>query len=177
MGLNSLVWGGTNESGAIVPPGVYTVSIAAASTGYDTWTNITDDGTNFDAVGLTSIDVNRNTNSAYYGRVVRGVRRTGSLRSMKRNADGSPGDEGGYSNGGLPWGAAAGGVDAFFSPWKIAIGANDKVYINDFSGFGVVYCVRRNHLDELPGSVDSDQLSASVGSPTERPLRDRTRNQ
>jgi hypothetical protein len=34
-----------------------------------TWTNITDDGTNFDVFYPTSIAVNKNTNSPYYGRV------------------------------------------------------------------------------------------------------------
>jgi hypothetical protein len=138
VGLNSVVWGGTNDSGSNVPPGIYTVSITAASHGYDNWTNITDDtNANFSAHGLTGIDCNRNTNSAYYGRVFVGCAYP-SFTILKCNADGSPGDEGGSSNGGLSWGENT-GVYGFFSPWKIAIGANDKVYINDFSGFGIVY--------------------------------------
>jgi hypothetical protein len=137
-GLNSVVWGGTNDNGATVAPGVYTVSISAASQGYDNWTAITDDGnTNFSAIGLTGIDVNRNTNSPYYGRVFVGCAEP-LFTIMKRNADGSPADEGGSSNGGLSWGDGT-GVNSFFSPWKIAVGPNDKVYINDFSGYGVVY--------------------------------------
>jgi hypothetical protein len=152
-GMNSLIWGGTNEAGSNVPPGVYTVSITAASHGYDSWTNITDDSANFTAIGLTGIDVNRNTNSPYYGRVFVGCAYP-SFTILKCNADGSPGDEGGSSNGGLSWGAGADATDVFFSPWKIAIGANDKVYINDFSGFGVVYA-----FDELISTNYQEALS------------------
>jgi hypothetical protein len=135
VGLNSVVWGGTNDSGNRVPPGVYTVSITATSLGYDNWTNIT---TNIPAPGLTGVDINRNTTSPYYGRVFVGCA-VPAFTILKCNADGSPADEGGSSNGGLSWGAETGLPGIYFSPWKIAIGANDKVYIDDFSGFGVVY--------------------------------------
>jgi hypothetical protein len=151
VGLNSVVWGGTNDSGVHVPPGVYTVSITAASLGYDNWTNITDDGTNFYAPGPRGIDVNRNTNSAYYGRVFVGctvapadspwngiLADSQGFGILKCNADGSPADEGGFSAGGLTWGAGT-GVNSYYSPWKIAVAPNDKVYINDFSAFGFVY--------------------------------------
>ncbi|HUD47334.1 MAG TPA: hypothetical protein VMR33_10910 [Candidatus Baltobacteraceae bacterium] len=138
VGLNSVVWGGTNDlSGAHVPPGVYTVSVTAASTGYSSWTNITDDSTNFLAPAPRGIDVNRNTNSPYYGRVFVGCT-DGLYAIVKCNADGSPADEGGISTGGLSWGSA-GGPAGYYSPWKIAVAADDTVFIDDLSGNGVVY--------------------------------------
>jgi hypothetical protein len=137
VGLNSVVWDGTNNSGTNVLPGAYTVSITAASDGYDSWTNISDDGTNFIAYTPRGIDVNRNTNSPYYGRVFVGCDDS-VYTILKANADGSPGDEGGSSAGGLTWGAGT-GYNQDFSPWKISVARNDKVYINDFSGDGFVY--------------------------------------
>ncbi len=152
LGLNTVVWGGTNDlNGSNVPPGIYTVSIVAASRGYGTWTNIVDYSSNNDAIGLTGIDVNRNINSPYYGRVFVGCAFP-AFTILKWNADGSAGDEGGSSDGGLTWGAGA-GVDSYFSPWKIAVAANDKVYIDDFSGFGVVYAfdetISTNYVEAL----------------------------
>ena len=137
VGLNSVVWGGTNDSGTNVAPGVYTVNITAASRGYDNWTNITDDGANFSAPMPRGIDVNRNSNSPYYGRVFI-ASTVGLYAIIKCNADGSPADEGGISTGGLSWGAS-GGPAADYSPWKIAVAGNDTVYIDDFSGNGLVY--------------------------------------
>jgi len=138
VGSNSFVWNGTNQAGTTVSPGVYQVSITARSSGYSTWTNITDDGPNFSAATPRGIDVNRNTNSPYYGRVF--VSCTASVFTiLKCNADGSPGDEGGSSDGGLTWGSGQMGGYADYSPWKIAVGADDTVYINDFNGAGLVY--------------------------------------
>jgi hypothetical protein len=139
-----------------VLPGIYTISITAASPGYADWTPITDDGnTNFSAIGLTGIDVNRNTNSPYYGRVFVGCAYP-NFTIMKRNADGSPAEEGGSSSGGLTWGEGT-GVNAFFSPWKISVGPNDKVYIDD--------------IHQLPGGFGRDELSIPE-SPIKRPSRD-----
>ncbi|HEX4122418.1 MAG TPA: hypothetical protein VH619_17520 [Verrucomicrobiae bacterium] len=145
VGLNSVVWDGTNNTGTNISPGGYTVSITAASTGYDSWTNITDDGTNFRDYNPTGVDINRNTNSPYYGRVFIGCT-VGEFTIFKYNADGSPGDEGASNPGGsfptnLTWGAGTGLANQDFSPWKISVAANDKVYINDFSGDGFVYAL------------------------------------
>jgi hypothetical protein len=156
VGLNSVVWDGTNNSGTNISPGAYTVSITAASTGYDSWTNITDDGTNFQVTNPTGVDINRNTNSPYYGRVFVGCAST-AFNVFKYNADGSPGDEGASNPGGafptnVTWGAGTGVNGVGFSPWKISVAANDKVYINDFSGDGFVYAfdeTMTNYLDAL----------------------------
>jgi len=107
-GLHTVIWDGTNEEGSAAAVGVYNVRITAAAAGYDTWTNFTDDGTNFDVFFPTSIAVNKNTNSPYYGRVFIGNGKAGTLDFtnggtvsmgngiLKCNADGSPADEGGF---------------------------------------------------------------------------------
>ncbi len=137
IGLNTVVWNGTNTHGAYAAQGVCNVRITAAAAGYDTWTNITDDGTNFDVLVPTGIAVNKNTNSPYYGRVfvgnggINGT--TGNI--LKCNADGSPADEGGFGTGGYGWGG-----DGYVnpSPWKMDIGSDDRLYVEDWSGNGVV---------------------------------------
>jgi hypothetical protein len=139
-GLNSFQWDGINDNGSNALPGIYTLSITAAADGYKTWTNITDDSTNFDVFYPTSIAVNRNTNSSYYGRVFIGNALTGGSPPMapgilKSNADGSPADEGGFGTGGYPW---SGGGYYNPSPWKMAVSADDRLYVDDWSGNGVV---------------------------------------
>src|SRR5205823_12357326 len=108
-GLNSVVVGATNSSGANLPVGSYSVSITAAATGYGAWTQISNDADAGQAASYPwGMDVDRNTNSPYYGRVVMGCAtgtgtppaRTGLY---KMNADGSVADEGwfgyaGYTN-------------------------------------------------------------------------------
>ncbi|MGD0815095.1 MAG: hypothetical protein ABSA83_15960 [Verrucomicrobiota bacterium] len=134
-GLNTAIWSNTPD----MAQGVYTVSITAASTGYSTWTNITDDGPNFFVNFPSGIAVNQNTNSLYYGRVyVANSYPTGGdspgdqVGILKCNADGSPADEGGFSTGGYGWGGQSD------SPWKMAIGADDRVYVDDYANQGVV---------------------------------------
>lgn len=173
-GLNSFQWDGTNDDGTSALPGLYTLSITAAAAGYDTWTNITDDGPNFFAYAPRGVSVNRNTNSPYYGRVfVANADATGGgapgdqVGIIKCNADGSPADEGGFSTGGLGWGNLPSGYD--YSPWKIAISADDEVYIDDFSGPGAVYgfdqtIAPNNYLkvlraDNYPSSDPTPDLS------------------
>src|SRR5580658_9240024 len=80
-GLNTVVWDGTNTDGSAAAVGVYNVRITAAAAGYAAWTNITDDGTNFDVFLPTSIAVNKNTNSPYYGRVFIGNCKAGTVDS------------------------------------------------------------------------------------------------
>ncbi|HEY3861870.1 MAG TPA: FlgD immunoglobulin-like domain containing protein [Verrucomicrobiae bacterium] len=135
-GLNTIVWNGANNSGGAAPIGAYYLSITASSSGYDEWTNFTDDGTNFDVFFPTSIAVNQNSNSPYYGRVFIGNGQAGGGAAagiLKYNADGSPGDEGLFSTGGYPWGGAK-----FFSPWKMDVGPDDRLYAEDWSQQGVV---------------------------------------
>jgi FlgD Ig-like domain len=153
-GLNTIVWNGTNDDGSAAAAGAYNISITAAAAGYDEWTNITDDGTNFDVFFPTGIAVNKNTNSPYYGRVFIGNSMDGGGQTngiFKFNADGSPGDEGGFSTGGYSWN---GGNYASPSPWKMDIGADDRLYVENWSDFsGVVESfdelLSTNYLDVL----------------------------
>jgi hypothetical protein len=161
-GLNTVVWDGTNDDNSAAAVGVYNVRITAAAAGYGTWTNITDDGTNFDVFYPTSIAVNKNTNSPYYGRVFIGNGEAGTLvftngnsvdmgnGILKCNADGSPADEGGFGTGGYTWNG-----DRYVnpSPWKMDIGSDDRLYVDDWSGKGVVESfdevLSTNYLDVL----------------------------
>jgi hypothetical protein len=132
-GLNSFLWDGTNDNGSNALPGIYTLSITAAADGYDTWTNITDDSTNFDVFLPSGITVNKNTNSPYYGRVFIG-NTAGTAGILKCNADGSPADEGGFSTGGYSWGGGYYNP----SPWKMGVSADDRLYVEDWSGYGLL---------------------------------------
>jgi len=133
-GSNAFLWDGTDSHGSNVAQGLYALQITAGAVGYADWTNITNEGANFEVDYPRGLDVNRNTNSPYYGRVF--VANDGGSEPVdvfKFNADGNPADEGEFGTDGYPW--APGNK---FSPWKIAIGANDAVYVNDWSGPGVV---------------------------------------
>jgi hypothetical protein len=161
-GSNTAMWDDVTN----LAEGVYSVSITAMSVGYDSWTNITDDGPDFSVDVPRGITVNRNTNSPFYGRVFVGNAST-PFGIFKYNADGSPGDEGGFSSGGLSWGE--GTEFPKFSPWKMAISGDDKVYIDDFAGSGVVYefdqtiatncCRAAVRPDNYPAEDPEPQLS------------------
>jgi hypothetical protein len=135
-GLNTVVWDGLLDNGSNAAAGVYTVSITAGSLGYgDVWTNITDDGTNFQVAQPSGIAVNKNTNSPYYGRVFVGNIGDPNVGIFKYNADGSPADEGGFSTGNYSWNPNGYGDP---SPWKMDISPDDRLYVDDWSGNGVV---------------------------------------
>ncbi len=142
-GFNSVLWNGTNGAGAAAAVGEYQVSITASSMGYDSWTNITDDSTNFEVFFPVSIAVNNNTNSPFYGRVFVGNAASGQISDgeamtpgmLKYNADGSPADEGWFGTGGYPW---TGGKFFNPSPWKMCVGPDDRLYVEDWSAEGVV---------------------------------------
>ena len=136
-GSNSLVWGGTNQAGQNIAAGIYQISITAAAAGHPAWTSITDDSSNFFVLDPIGIAVNKNTNSPYYGRVFVGndtPSYDNNAGICKFNADGSPADEGGFS-GSYPWYNNPG---YFYSPWKIAVAADDTVYSSDWMEGGPV---------------------------------------
>jgi hypothetical protein len=85
--------------------------------------------------------VDSNPSSSYYGRVYVSNSRANEdptdlpgdkLGVVKLNADGSPADEGALSTGGYPW------AGDFFSPWKLEVGEDDRVYVSDFTASGVL---------------------------------------
>jgi hypothetical protein len=179
VGSNSVPWGGTDLAGALAPPGIYSIEITASASGYAGWTNISDDGTNFQIAFPVSIAVNKNSNSPFYGRVFLGSAPQEDLQSnttdpgiLKCNADGSPADEGGgICTGGYPWDGS------YFSPWKISIAGDDTVYINDWSDGGIILAfdeiMSTNYLTVLdtnnysyPGELLSGPWVTGAGSNT-----------
>jgi hypothetical protein len=137
-GFNAVVWNGTNDNGSAAAEGAYNVSITAASAGYETWTNITDDGTNFQVFYPISITVNKNTSSPYYGRVFVGNGEQGNgfpNGLLKYNADGSAADEGEFDTSGYDWNGDLYGEP---SPWKMDIGSDDRLYVDNWRYQGVV---------------------------------------
>jgi hypothetical protein len=146
-GTNSVVWDGKNSSGAVPGAGVFSVSVTAASTGFENWTQISDDGdTNTYVYSPRGIAVNRNTNSPYYGRVFIGNSTAGPNAGsgeighvqgiLMRNADGSHTDDGAFGQAGYAW------VDAFASsPIHLKVKEDDQLYFNDWTGSGkIVAC-------------------------------------
>ena len=196
VGLNSVVWGGTNGSGTTLTSGTYSVSITAAaadlSGGTSNWTQISIDDTNTAANYPLGMDVDKNTNSPYYGRVVVGCAGPGTIYGVaqsdglyKANADGSPADEGAFGYGGyLTNDAGFVGTNemsyegepyhAYALPGLIRIGGDDRIYFIDQSDNGsVVACdilatTNQVVICEGPGNTNEpggepNELSASFG--------------
>lgn len=138
-GMNSVVWDGRPDNSTNLAEGTYTVSITAAATGFDSWTNVSVDSTNVLIQGPGGITVDCNSNSPYYGRVFVADALNGSQDEMgasgiyKFNADGSPADEGDFATGGHDWGNSG------YAPWKMVVGPDDRLYVDDFTDQGVVY--------------------------------------
>jgi hypothetical protein len=146
-GTNLVAWDGKDSNGTNVGAGTYTVSITAATDGYEDWTQISDDANpgNYVWEGR-GIGVNKNPGSPYYGRVFVANSHGGpnenstpgdSVGILKLNADGSPADEAiesGFwnSTGGWLW------AGDYYSPWKLEVSDDDKVYVNDFTVNGIV---------------------------------------
>lgn len=164
FGPNTVSWGGTNNSGAAAGPGTYSVSITAKASGYPLWTQISFDPGGDDAVTgggtysfyANGMAVDCNSNSPFYGRVVMGNSYEGGANPVtgaynydgiyKMNADGSFADEGGFGYGGY---TTDDGFDAanqagempsasFVVPWMLRIGADDRIYMLDYSYEGAV---------------------------------------
>ncbi|HZM03911.1 MAG TPA: FlgD immunoglobulin-like domain containing protein [Candidatus Saccharimonadales bacterium] len=150
-GANVVVWDGKDSSAHLVALGTYKVSITAATAGFTNWTQTSiDTNAGMTAFFPLGIDVDRNTNSPYYGRVVMGCAALGTNASQmiglyKMNADGSQADEGWYGNAGYTNDDAldaqvagqfanSGGYD----PMKIRIGDDDRIYWVDNSSKGAV---------------------------------------
>jgi hypothetical protein len=156
MGLNSVSWTPTVS-------GTYALSITAAasdiSDGTSNWTQISIDGPNTAANYPLGMDVDKNTNSPYYGRVVVGCAIPGTIYGVtqydglyKANADGSPADEGAFGYAGYVTNDA-GFVGTnqmsdlgepyhnYGLPGLIRIAGDDRIYFIDQSDNGsVVAC-------------------------------------
>jgi hypothetical protein len=148
QGSNYVIWDGRNNANNPVAGGVYSVSISAASSGYTNWTQTSSETNNFEyhIWEPRGIAVNRNTNSPYYGRVFVANANEGldtlnhlgdRVGILKLNADGTYAAEGGYSDGGYNWSQGQPAFDGF-SPWKLEVGPDDRLYANDFYDQGLV---------------------------------------
>jgi FlgD Ig-like domain len=137
-GANTVTWDGKNNAGLLVAAGDYTCSITASSTGYTVWTQTTSDANPGNQIWEPwGLAVNQNTNSFYYGRVfvANSWLYTGNpLGFNKLNADGSPAEEGIFSDGGYSW-TSFGWPE---SPFRVKVGADDRFYALDWVGSGVV---------------------------------------
>ena len=149
-GSNAFSWDGTDSRGSNVAPALYSVQITAAASGYSDWTNINAGASNFYVFFPRGIDVNKNTNSLFYGRVFVSNPNPPDVGIYKFNADGSPADEGAFGSG--EWGWAGN----FYSPWKISIGFDDAVYIDDWAGQGTVPVFDQTIGTNLQIAVASD---------------------
>ena len=142
-GANTVTWDGKDNAGHPVAGGDYSCGITAAAAGYVSWTQTTSDTNSGNQVWAPwGIAVNQNTNSFYYGRVFVANSSPGPtttntadlLGFQKLNADGSPAEEGIFSDGGYPnWTGYANE-----SPFRVKVGADDRFYAEDWSGNGVV---------------------------------------
>ena len=154
-GLNTVVWGGTNNSGSTLSSGTYSVTVTAAASGFTNWQQISVD-TNagnyaFDPNGMA---VDNNTNSPYYGRVLVGCSAEGGRNPVtgsnildgiyKMYADGSFADEGGFGYGGYTKddaGFTSSGEMPSASgvvPYRLRIGGDDRIYMDDYSSVGAI---------------------------------------
>jgi hypothetical protein len=141
FGTNLITWDGRDSASNSLAPGVYTFRVTAGAAGFVDWTQTSDDFSPGNYVyEPRGIAVNKNPGSPYYGRVFVGNAFPAANQTLpgdkvgllKLNADGSPAEEGEYSDGGWQW---SGGD---LSPWKLEVAPDDRVYVNDWSGAGTI---------------------------------------
>jgi len=150
MALNSVSW-------TPLTAGTYSVSITAGATGFPIWTQISvDANAGMPAYYPLGIDVDKNTSSPYYGRVIMGcaihngsdpvVPVAAQMTGLyKMNADGSQADEGWYGNAGYanddagdpPVPGQMPDSDGN-NPFIIRIGDDDRIYWCDNSALGAI---------------------------------------
>jgi hypothetical protein len=183
-GTNIVSWS------AQVPAGTYSVAITPAATGYTTWTQTSVDpptASPWSSSGLycnypLGMDVDKNTNSPYYGRVIVGCASAGANANtppaakavglFKNNADGSQADEGWYGNAGYladdagdPKVAGQMPTSYGYNPEKIRIGADDRIYWCDNGDLGAIIATdmqaTTNQVVITEGSGYGSQLSCT----------------
>jgi hypothetical protein len=185
VGLNTVIWGGTNSSGT-VGAGTYSLTITASaldlSGGTSNWTQISVDGSNTAAVYPLGLDVDKNTNSPYYGRVVVGNAFDGTVYGVaqkvglyKANADGSPADEGAFGYGGYTTNdsgnVATNEMSEFgdiyhnyLLPGIIRIGGDDRIYFVDTSSTGSVVAT------DILATTNQIVITEGMGDPNATPF-------
>jgi hypothetical protein len=181
MGLNKVVWGATNSSGANLSTGTFSFTITAAASGFPNWQQISvDTNAGNYAYNPNGMAVDNNTNSPYYGRVVLGCSLANGTATnpisgaiiqdgiYKMNADGSFADEGGFGYGGYTM-DDGGHLStnempslSGFVPWRLRIGGDDRIYMLDYSDEGAIVAfdmqVTTNQVVIDDGGVDGGAL-------------------
>ena len=165
LGTNLVVWDGMDDNGTNVGPGTYAISITASATGYGGWTPISDDNNLYNYVWEgRGIAVNKNANSPYYGRVFvansfmgQGVSAGDKVGLIKLNSDGTPGEEGVFSDGGWSWAGDE------YSPWKIEVAEDDRVYVGDPSGGVILSFDQTLSTNSLRVVLTTNNYSSAVG--------------
>jgi len=170
-GTNLLTWDGTNSAGTFSEDGIYTVSITAAASGFDSWTKISDDSNPGNQVwDPYGIAVNQNIHSPYYGRVFVGNAMSSIIPDQQNgvyifNADCSYSDEGGFDQTDYMW------FGFMRSPWKMQVAKDDRLYVCDWSSYGTIlgfdqivsnYVVVLNSDNRLTNSADFNSVAVSV---------------
>jgi len=166
QGLNTVIWDGTDNSSAVVPPGNYTVQVTAESNGYNVWTQILN-VSNTKIYWPSGIAVDTSINSPYYGRVMVANGTTTAqnvaphpVGILKFNADGSEADEG-QSNPGYSFRTDTALGDSVRS---VKYGTDDRVYFDDWYGNGrVVACDMKLTSNQIIWDSGSSPAFASLG--------------
>jgi len=135
-GRNTISWDGKDDRGVLVPLGVYSIRVRAASSGFTDWTPISNDlgKTNYVYRG-TGIDVNRNPASPYYGQVYVANSESGPNAGIPGAA---PGEENGLLRFNVDGSEAVLVTDPLWtgfglSPWHVEVTDDDYVYVNDLA--------------------------------------------
>lgn len=178
-GTNTLTWNGLADDGSYPAFGLYRARLTAASAGYPEWTQLTAD-TNCAVYQCRGLAVNRNAPSLYYGRVFVGNATAGAgaatnfldrLGIQLRNADGSPATPVAFSTGGYAWSGQG------WSPWKMCVGPDDRLYVNDWSFYGKIFSWDQALSSASRQAVRrSDNNPATPPPPPDGPIRGRQGN-
>ena len=137
-GPHSWTWNGRNDGSAIVPDGQYTVKITASDDGHGAWDQLSDDGASINwFYSPRGIDVNKNLDSPYLGRVYIGEN-GGATLAGRTTADGvyilnadhtdavAQGDT--PRTGGVAW-----PTPSTSSPYSVHVGPDNKIYVTDWT--------------------------------------------
>ena len=130
-GRHTFEWDGRNDAGVRVANGNYTFRITAADFGYTGWTQIVPDNVLTAFYVPLGVAVNKNPQSANFGKVYVGEALGGTTGSGRTTVDGiymfnADASDAGQTNGGNTWPGGS-------SPMHLHIGPDDHLYVGDLS--------------------------------------------
>lgn len=131
-GAQSWTWDGTGYTAG----DTYTVKVNASSAGYASWTKTTANTTENNFYSPRGVDVNKNANSPYFGRIYVGESVGGTCSAgrvvqdgiyiLKADVTDAVGQGDTSRTGGVTWGTTN-------SPFRVSVGPDDRVYVTDWS--------------------------------------------